>query len=135
MLDGRFSMHQHAIKNVAVLEHHALKHRSNHSGSSSESRYSDYKSRDESRARPEIQINDSSDFKRGELHQANMNLLGRNKNEMRIEDMKRLNRHANIGTKLKSRNSSSEKSKNGIFEESAEQADEEDSYSQYSASN
>ena len=51
-LDGRFSMHQRASKNEAVLEHFGLKHRSNIS--SSDSRYSDYKSQDESCPRPEI---------------------------------------------------------------------------------
>lgn len=67
-LDGRFSMHRHAANNVAILEHLGLNHHSNNSCTSSDSRYSaDCKSRD-SCVRPEIQINDSSDFKRGELH-------------------------------------------------------------------
>ena len=71
------------------------------------------------------------------MHYANtnMNLLGQNKNEMRIVDMKPSNRRANIGIIMKSDKTSSEKWKNGMFEESDDQADAEDSYSQYSISN
>lgn len=74
-LGRRFPRHHHAAKNVSILEGLGLNHHSNYCSSSSDSRYSaDCKSRD-SCVRPEIQINDSSEFKRGELHQANMNLL------------------------------------------------------------
>ena len=45
-----------------------------------------------------------------------MNLLAHRQNDARIEDMKYENRHAKIGTGLKS-DTSSEQKKNGIFEE------------------